>query len=198
MIMCVDDLSKAIQNLRDGSLVVYPTDTLYAMGADVFNKNAVEKVFKVKKRPFSVPLPVAVSDFEAMKDIAVVDDTVKCLVDFFLPGALTLLLKKKSCISDRLTSGSDKVAVRIPDNDIALRLLSDFGPITVTSANIHGDKTLGVINDIKMQFKSGDVAVYLDYGRLEDKASTIVDVSAGSVDIIREGVITKKQILEVI
>jgi L-threonylcarbamoyladenylate synthase len=195
---CKDDLSKAVQVLRKGSLIVYPTDTLYALGADVFNDNAVKQVFNVKKRPFSIPLPVAVSDFDMLKDIVFADDRVKSLVDFFLPGPLTLILKKKDCVSNLVTSDSDKVAVRIPGNEVALKLLSDFGPLTVTSANVHGEKTPGIIKDVKMQFKQGDIAVYLDYGQLEGKASTIVDVTSKNIKIIREGVISKDMILDVI
>ena len=196
--MCNRDLFKAIQGLRDGSIVVYPTDTLYALGADIFNEKAVKQVFEIKKRPMSVPLPVAVLDLDAMNEIALVNDKAKCLVDFFLPGPLTLILNKKSCVSDLITSGSDKVAVRIPDNYVALKLLSDFGPITVTSANAHGNKTPGIIKDIRMQFKQADVTVYMDYGRLQGQPSTIVDVTSGKVKIIREGAITKDQILDVI
>jgi L-threonylcarbamoyladenylate synthase len=192
------DLSKAIQGLHDGSLVVYPTDTLYALGADVFNEKAVKQVFRVKKRPLSIPLPVAVSGFDMLDEIAIVNDKARCLADVFLPGPLTLILRKKSCIPDLVTGGSDNVAVRVPGNDVALKLLSDFGPVTVTSANIHGDKTPGVIKDIRMQFKQGDVAVYLDYGRLYGQPSTIIDVTSEKMKIIREGVVSKEQILDVI
>ena len=196
--MCKGDLSKAICGLRDGSLVVYPTDTLYALGADIFNENAVKQVFKVKKRSFSIPLPVAVSSFDMLNDISFSDDRVRGLVDFFLPGPLTLILKKKDCVSSLVTGGSDKVAVRIPNNDIALELLEDFGPVTVTSANVHGEKTPGIINDVKMQFKQGDIAFYLDYGRLQGQPSTIVDVTTETVEIVRQGVISKDMILDVI
>ena len=196
--MCKGDLSKAVNGLRDGSLVVYPTDTLYALGADVFNDDAVRRVFKVKKRPFSVPLPVAVSSFDMLNGIAFSDDRVKCLFDSFLPGALTLILKKKDCVSSLVTSGSDTVAVRIPNNDVALKLIADFGPVTVTSANIHGEKTPGIINDVKMQFKQGDIAFYLDCGRLQGQPSTIVDVTSKNVEIVRSGAISKDMILDVI
>jgi tRNA threonylcarbamoyl adenosine modification protein (Sua5/YciO/YrdC/YwlC family) len=97
-----------------------------------------------------------------------------------------------------ITSSNDTVAVRIPDNDIALKLLSDFGPLTVTSANIHGKKTLGIINDIKMQFNQQTVPIYLDYGLLQGRPSTIVDLTSEDLKIIREGIITRDEILEVI
>ena len=198
MSMYNGDISKSIQSLRDGSVVVYPTETLYALGADIFNEKAVKHVFEIKKRPLSIPLPVAVSDFNMLDKIASVDDRARCLADFFLPGPLTLVLTKKNSVPGLVTSGSAKVAVRIPNNNVALELLSEFGPLTVTSANVHGNKTPGIIKDVRMQFKQGDVAVYLDYGRLNGQPSTIVDVTSEKVKIIREGLITKDKILDVI
>jgi len=192
------DLSEIFRLLHDGFLVVYPTDTLYALGADVFNIAAVEKVFKIKKRPLSVPLPIAVSSLDMMEDVAFVNDTVKHLASIFLPGSLTLILKKKNVVPDLVTSNTTSVAVRIPDNDIALKLISDFGPLTVTSANVHGDKTPGIIKDIRMQFKPDDVGYYLDFGKLEGKPSTIVDLSSETVKIVREGAISSDKILDVI
>ena len=192
------DLSKAIHWLQKGSLVVYPTDTLYALGADIFNEKALKQVFKIKKRPLSIPLPVAVSDFKMMKKIAIVNNTAKDLADIFLPGPLTLILKKKNCVPDLVTSGYNKVAVRIPNHDIALKLIEDFGPLTVTSANIHGKKNPEVINDIKMQLKQNVIIHYIKYGRLHGKPSTIVDLTTDDIEIIREGELTRDKILEVI
>jgi len=188
------DISKAISALKNGQVIVYPTDTLYGLGADIYNDIAVRKVFEIKKRPFNDPLSVAVSNIDELKNIAFIDDKAKSLIVKFLPGKLTLILKKKNVVSDLITGGLDKVAVRIPDNKIALELLSEFGPLTATSANIHGLKTPGIINDISMQFK-GDVAVYLDNGKLEDQASTIVDMTGEKVRIIRQGAIPEKEIL---
>jgi len=196
--MFEDDYSKAIQSLNKGSIIVYPTDTLYALGADIFNEKAVNQIFTIKKRPKSIPLPVAVSDFNSMGEISYVNDKVKKLVDFFLPGPLTLILKKRKCVSDLVTSGNNKLAVRIPDNDIALKILSDFGPLTVTSANIHGKKTPGIINEIRMQLNQKNISVYLDYGKLQGKPSTIVDITSENIRLIREGTITRDEILEVI
>ena len=189
------DISKAVKALSDSEIIVYPTDTLYGLGADIYNNEAVDKIFKIKKRPKSDPLSVAVSSFSEMEKIAIVDDKVKHLVDAFLPGKLTLILKKKSVIPDIITAGLDKVAVRIPNNEVALKLLSRFGPLTATSANIHGLETPGIISEINMQFK-GDVAVYLDDGCLNGKASTIVDVTSDKPIIIREGAVSKTEILD--
>ena len=192
------ELSKAIEALRKGDIVVYPTDTLYALGVDIYNKDAVKKVFEVKNRPLDNPLPVAVSNLVDIEKIAFVSDIARDLAEYFLPGPLTMILNKKSVILDVVTGGLDNVAVRIPDNDVALELLSRYGPITVTSANVHGKEVPDIISDIKMQFNSDDVAVYLDYGRLNGLPSTIVDMTAGKPRIVRDGAITKEEILDVI
>ena len=135
------DFSKAITALSNGEIVVYPTDTLYGLGADIYNNDAVKKIFKIKKRPLKIPLSIAVSDYKELEKIAYTNNKIKKLAESFLPGRLTLILHKKSCISDIVNSGLDKIAVRIPDNNFTLELLSNFGPITATSANIHGLKT---------------------------------------------------------
>jgi len=192
------DLSKAIAALANGEIIVYPTDTLYGLGADIYNANAVRKVFEIKKRPMSNPLSVAVSSFKELEKIAFTDDKTRRLAESFLPGKLTLILKKKDCISDVVTGGLDKVAVRIPDNEIALELLSNFGPLTATSANIHGRKTLGIISDISMQFEESDVSLYLDIGKLAGQPSTIVDMTGKRIEIVREGAIAKRDILDAI
>jgi L-threonylcarbamoyladenylate synthase len=191
------DLSKAISALKNGEVVVYPTDTLYGLGADIYNKDAVSKVFEIKKRSRNNPLSVAVFDLDELDKIAFVDDRVKQLVNAFLPGKLTLILNKKSSVPNYVTAGLDKIAVRIPDNLITLKLTKDFGPITATSANIHGEETPSIISKINMQFKE-KIAVYIDYGKLAGKPSTIVDVTSDEIQIIREGEISKKDILDLI
>ncbi len=192
-----NNLSDAIKALKNGEIIVYPTDTLYALGANIFNEDAVKKVFKIKKRPFTSPLPVAVSNFHEIDKIAYTNDVVKKVVERFLPGALTLILNKKDSVSNIITGGLGKIAVRIPKNDIALDLLSRSGPLTVTSANIHNEKTPYVIKDLKMQFNT-EISVYLDNGRLDAKPSTIIDMTSEKPVIVRDGPITKEEILDAI
>ena len=189
------DISKAVKALSDGKIVVYPTDTLYGIGADIYNEKAINQVFEIKKRLKTDPLSVAVSRFSEIEKIAFVDDKTKELAEVFLPGKLTIILNKKDVVPDFVTGGLDKIAIRIPDNKIALELLSKFGPLTATSANIHGEKTPGIINDIIMQFKD-NIAVYLDDGCFKGKSSTIVDATSKKFKIIREGAISKDKILD--
>jgi L-threonylcarbamoyladenylate synthase len=188
------DLTKVVSALKNGEVIVYPTDTLYGLGADIFNKSAVKNIFLIKKRSFNQPLSIAVSNIDDLKDVAFVDDRIIRIAERFLPGKLTLILKKKKVISDILTAGSDRIAVRIPNNNIALQILSVFGPLTCTSANIHGIPTPYKINDIRIQFKD-KINIYLDAGELKSKPSTIIDISNEKVMVLREGSIPSKKVL---
>jgi L-threonylcarbamoyladenylate synthase len=191
-------LSKAISALKSGDIIVYPTDTLYGLGADVFNDNAVKKVFEVKNRPFNLPISVAVSCVNDLEKIAIVDDKAKKIIDAFLPGRLTLILEKKKTISKIVSGGLDNIAIRIPDNVVALELLSNYGPLTCTSANIHGKDTPTVISDIRMQFKELDISVYINHGKLKGKPSTIVDLTGKKPSLVRQGAIEFEVILDAI
>jgi len=191
-------LSLALSALSNGEIIVYPTDTLYGLGADVFNKEAVRRVFEIKKRKFSLPISVAVSSLADLEKIAYVDSRTKKIVNTFLPGSLTLVLKKKKAIPDIVTGNLDNVAIRIPNNKIALELLSEFGPLTCTSANIHNQPTPSLISDINMQFKKGEISVLIDDGKLEGVPSTILDLKDEQPRILRKGTITESQILDAI
>jgi L-threonylcarbamoyladenylate synthase len=191
------DLSESIQALENGEVIVYPTDTLYGLGADIFNRNAVKKIFKIKKRPYSNPLSVAVASYHEIGKIAYTNAMIEKIFKRFLPGPLTILLKKKDIVPNIVTGGLENIAVRIPKNAIALDLLTQFGPLTATSANIHGIKTSHVINEIKMQF-SDTISKYIDNGRLDGNPSTIVDLTSKKPSILRHGKIKKKDILETI
>ena len=189
---------KSIKALSKGELIVYPTDTLYGIGADIFNIDAVKKVYHVKNRPFNSPLSVAVSCIDEIKDLAYVDEDVYLIAQKFLPGVLTLILKKKKIVPDIVTGNLGNIAIRIPDNKIALELLANYGPLTCTSANIHGKKTPALINEIAMQFKQSGIAFFIDDGKLKGKPSTIVDLTKQKPEIIRKGYISKQQIMDAI
>jgi L-threonylcarbamoyladenylate synthase len=195
--MSQNDFSRALKALKNGDVIIYPTDTLYALGADIFNEEAVKRVFEIKHRPFSVPLPVAVASKKAIEIIASLNENAHKIIDRFLPGTLTVLLKKKESVPMIVTSGSETIALRIPQQRIALRLLSEFGPLTVTSANLHHEKTPGVIKDILMQLQT-EVPVALDVGRLDAAPSTIVDLTMQTPRVVRKGIISEQELLDAI
>lgn len=192
-----NDFSAALKALKNGEPIIYPTDTLYALGADIYNETAVRNVYDIKQRPFSVPLPVAVPSIQAIETIAYMNDAAREISNKFLPGTLTIILKKKLSVPDIVTSGFDTIAVRIPNHTIALELLAQYGPLTVTSANLHNKKTPSMITDILMQLET-HIPICLDDGRHDAIPSTIVDLSTNIPRIVRKGLITEKELLDVI
>lgn len=137
-LMTGETIPAAVRVLNDGGLVIYPTETCYALGADATNPAAVLKVFKAKNRPLDQPLSVIVSSLEMIKEYAIVTREVERLINEFMPGPLTLIVKNKK-FPQALCGGGVTVGFRIPDNVIALELVKQFGkPIVATSANLHG------------------------------------------------------------
>jgi len=193
--MSEQNISFIAHHILKGGVALYPTDTLYALGSSIFDENAVRKVFEIKKRPFTEPLPVAVDSEAKLEEIVFLNDDAKRLIDAFLPGPLTIVLKKKD-VPDVVTAGKPTVAVRIPGNDKALKLLSETGPLTVTSANIHGKPVLGGVEEIRRQL--GVDLPAIDDGWLSGDPSTIVDLTADKPMVLREGIISKGRIMDVI
>ena len=186
-------LKKAIEGVTKGELIVYPTDTLYGLGADIFNASAVKKVYQVKKRPWDNPLPIMVSDRAMMEKIAYISPQAKRLIKKFLPGPLTIIVKKKNIVPDIIAK--EKIAIRIPKNNLALNLASSCGPLTATSANIHGGDDPITIDIAKKQIKK-KAYIYLDQGPLRGIPSTIVEPLNNTLKIHREGSIKKEELYE--
>tara|TARA_B100001964_G_scaffold245838_1_gene337483 strand:+ start:6005 stop:6616 length:612 start_codon:yes stop_codon:yes gene_type:complete len=187
------NLQKASDILKLGGMIIYPTDTLYALGGDALSEELIQKVFTAKNRPLSKPLPIAVSDIRMMEKFAKINNDVKKIADKFLPGAVTLILKKKKKLPESLTSGLNKVAVRIPGNKAAIELIRISGrPLITTSANFTGNPPPISIEEVPLEL-GADLA--LDHGVLGERVpSTIVDVT-GKPRIVREGKISNKKIL---
>lgn len=185
-----NDIRRAIDLLKKGELIVYPTDTLYGLGADIFNEEAVRKVYEVKKRPFNIPLPIALANIEEIEEYAFMNDLAYKLAERFLPGKITLILKKKRIIPDIISK--EKIGIRIPNNEIAIKIAKEM-PVTATSANLHGKKAPYEINIAKKQL-GNKIALYINAGKLSGIPSTIIDVSEGKIKIIREGAIKEEEI----
>ena len=133
-----DQIRTAIAAIKSGGTVVYPTETVYGLGADALSEDAVRKVYELKCRDLSNPLSLAVSSFEMLQTVTYVDAELLTILKELLPGPVTVLLRKRACVPDLLTAGSDVVGVRFPDNEMALRIIEETGPITATSANVSG------------------------------------------------------------
>ncbi len=195
-----DVIEEAAAALRRGGLVAFPTETVYGLGADVLNLEAVREVFRVKGRPADNPLIVHVSGTRQLDDIVdEIPDNGKRLGEAFWPGPLTLVMKRTILISDLVTAGLDTVAVRVPDHPVALALIRSFGEgIVGPSANLSGRPSPTTANHVYDDLRS-QVDIILDAGPTAiGLESTVVDVTVDPPAILRLGGLTRERIEEVI
>lgn len=181
----MDLINEAIDIMADGGIILYPTDTVYGLGANIFNNDAVEKIYEIKKRDQSKPLSVLVQNIESMELIAELDKSSREIINKWLPGPFTFILKKRNIVSPYV-SASSKVGVRIPDYKIATALASLF-PITTTSANLTNECTLSNPQDILKQI-GNDIDLVIDVRDLgKAKPSTVIDLSSSKPTLVRNG-----------
>lgn len=189
-----EQLQEVIEVLKAGDTIVYPTDTLYGLGVNPFDEDAVKRMYDIKKRPYDLPVSIAVLDISQIEAYVELTDIARHTTREFLPGPLTILLKKKDTSSLPIISSKNKLGVRILDHPVALPILEKFGPITSTSANLHKHDPPCDIDDALEQL--GDlVEIYIDSGKCRyGQESTVLDVSTDSPKIIRPGVISQERL----
>lgn len=193
-------IDHAVQILREGGVIIYPTETFYALGADAFNRNAVSSVFKLKGRRRDKTLPLIISDRKMLELLSVeINQTALKLMDAFWPGALTILFKVKKTFPEGIVSENNKIALRISSNPISTEIVVLLGrPITATSANLSGGKSPRTISEIPEELRRS-VEFIIDGGELGGwKGSTIVDSTVSPPQIIREGEIPTEKIFSVV
>ena len=196
----LENLSATIAALKRGHAIVFPTETLYGLGADALNEAAVEEVFQLKGRDRSNPFPVLVADQEMLHTlVAEIPTTAQRLMDRYWPGPLTLVLPGRRNIPKPLCNPLGGVAVRISSQAIATLLVKGLGrPLTATSANPSGKEPARTLQVAKNYF-ANRVDVFVDGGTLTSKSgSTVVEVKEDSVKVIREGEISAFEILQVL
>lgn len=194
-----EELKIVCNLIRNGELVIFPTETVYGIGANALDTLAVGKIFLAKGRPSDNPLIVHLADKRKINEVA--DDITEVeqeLIDNFMPGPFTLILKKKPIIPDVVTAGLDTVAVRIPNNIIAKGIITFSGvPIAAPSANISGRPSGTSIEDIRKELE-GKVSAIVDGGKTEiGIESTVVKVVDEIPVIIRPGKVTPEEIKKV-
>lgn len=182
-----EKIKAAVSVLKRAGTVVYPTDTVYGIGANIFDAEAVQKVYQVKKRSTLKPISTCVSKIEDIHKIAHMDEDTEKMIEKILPGPFTVILKKKDSVPSILTSGREKIGVRIPDSKVCMELASAF-PITTTSANISGEKIPESLDGILKQLDGG-VDLILDAGVCKHGIhSTVIDMT-DSPKIVRKGAV---------
>ncbi|MDY6893014.1 MAG: L-threonylcarbamoyladenylate synthase [Chloroflexota bacterium] len=192
-------LQLAIEILKRGGVIAFPTDTVYGLGADPYNEQAVERIFTIKNRPKNLRLPLLLADVSDLTNVASkVPEIAWQLAEHFLPGGLTLVLQKSPWIPNTLTAGSDTIAVRIPNNPIAIALIRGLGkPLIGTSANISGMPSAITADEVRDQLGE-EIDSIVDGGRCPGTIeSTVIDVSGDIPTIIREGAISLEEIVSI-
>jgi L-threonylcarbamoyladenylate synthase len=193
-----EGISEAASAVLRGELIVLPTDTVYGVGADAFSAAAVDALLTAKGRDRSMPVPVLVSS-QPMVDALVSDlpDVARALTERFWPGALTLVVRHTTHLAWDLGETRGTVAVRMPDHEIAVDVISRTGPLATSSANRSGHPPAATMLDARLQL-GATVAVYLDGGPSGDAiASSIIDVTGETPRVLRVGAIELDALREI-
>ena len=194
-----ENIIKVAKEINAGEIVAFPTETVYGLGGDALNSCAVKKIFQAKGRPQDNPLIVHIANISEINKIAVsIPNYAYLLAEKFMPGPLTLVLKKSKEVPDVVTAGGDTVAVRIPEHKIARRLIELSAPLAAPSANVskHVSPTTAehVYNDL-----NGKIKYILDGGDCSfGIESTVLDLTTEIPTILRPGAITSEMLCEVL
>ena len=191
-------VEKGISILRNGGIVAFPTDTVYGLGAWASHRQAVERVYQVKGRPYHMALPLLLAQVSQISEVAdPVPPVAWRLAERFLPGALTLVLCKSHAIPDIITGGGKTVAVRVPAHPVPVIIAQELGaPITGTSANLSGKPSPLTAEEVYSQI-GNRIDLVIDGGRCPGKESTLVDVTGEIPIVLREGAISRDELQQV-
>ena len=189
------DMQSAYQTVKDGGIVIFPTDTVYGIGCDPYNKNSVSLLYKIKKREKTKPFPVLGYSKKELEKIAVFNSLATKIAEKFWPGPLTMILNVKDADIQKSLELENKIAVRVPDNTCILSLLKECKVLVGTSANISDETSLIDPNDCETKISNYDLLI--DGGTITSKGeSTIVEIDGDKVKIVREGSVPEKEIYE--
>lgn len=186
----MNDLEKALLVLKKGGVIAHPTDTCYGVTCDVFNRDALLRLYELKEMPAEKPVSMMVASISEIEKYAVVNEKAQDLIKKFLPGALTIILPRKN-LPPFFNPGHETIGIRVPDNDFCMRLCEKFGkPLVTTSANISGQPSPYSVKEIEGQFADLKLKpdLIIDGGILfQNKPSTIVKITGDKVEILRQG-----------
>ena len=193
-------IAEAARIIRNGGVVVFPTRSLYGLGADAFNAKAVNRIFHIKQRPANKPILVLIKDKDELDRLAaLVPPAATAIMERFWPGRVSIVFQAKEGLSANLTAGTNKIGIRLPGHNIAYKLVKAAdGPITGTSANLSGSAGCFQINDLDEKIVDS-VDLILDAGPLKGGiGSTVVDVTGETPLILRQGELSRKDVFNVI
>ncbi|WKD60985.1 Threonylcarbamoyl-AMP synthase [Corynebacterium ciconiae DSM 44920] len=189
----------AAAEVAEGKLVVLPTDTLYGLGCDAFNNQAVSQLLATKRRGPDMPVPVLIGSWDTVRGLVhTYTDKAQRLVEAFWPGGLSIVIEQAPSLMWNLGDTRGTVMLRMPLHPVAIELLRTTGPMAVSSANISGQPPATTAQDAKQQLGSA-VSTYLDGGTCaKGEPSSIVDLSGNNTRLLREGAISAERIAEVL
>ncbi|MDD4623965.1 MAG: L-threonylcarbamoyladenylate synthase [Bacilli bacterium] len=198
--LSVENIDIIIDEIKSGNPVIIPTDTIYGIACDALNKKAVNKIYKIKKRDNNKPLTLNLNKKKDITKYAYITNKLeKEIIKKLMPGAITLLLKKKEYVVDLISKNSEYIGVRIPNNKIVKEIIKKINsPLVLKSVNISGEMPIIDLDDLNSEI-SNNIRYAIDVGIIDKGVeSTIVKVTNNKVEILREGKITKKQIEDIL
>lgn len=176
-------------------VIIFPTDTVYGIGASIYDKNSIDEIYRIKGRDFTKPLAVLCANLNQVESFAIVDDKIKLIARAFWPGGLTLILNTKE--EYYKFSKEKTIGVRIPNHKLALSLLEKYGPMKTTSVNRSGEIPLNDYGIIYNIYHDTVEDIYKNNERIEEVASTVIDMT-NDMKVIRNGSITLSDIVQVL
>lgn len=192
---CNDEgIRKSVEIIENGGVIIFPTDTVYGIGCNPYDANAVKKIYEIKSREKIKSLPVLVSSIEIVKQISIIDEFTEKIIKKYWPGPLTLILKLKDKNLKESLNLEDKIAVRIPNSLCTLKLLNKCNLLVGTSANVSGDSSFTDPQECMKNVKNYDI--FVDGGTITSKGeSTIIEIENEKIHVIREGALKKEDIV---
>lgn len=176
-------------------VIIFPTDTVYGIGCPIFDVEGIKKIYEIKHRSLDKPLACLCSSLEQIQNIAVVDEKIKKLIQTFMPGALTLILKSKPEVEQKI--GYKTIGVRIPDSVVAKNILEQNGPMLTTSVNESGMPPLNSYDEIVQSYGEIVKEIYPPLEPSSKQASTVIDITHSEPKMLREGCISLDELNKV-
>ena len=195
LVVSQSDIEKVVSSLNNDEVVSFPTETVYGIGVRYGSHKALDRLMEAKNRDYSKAITLMLNNKKDIETYAYINDQHCKIINKFMPGKITLILKRRESIDPYMTNGLDTIGIRIPDSDYVLDLIDRAGPLLVTSANISGSSNTTCTSDVLDQL-DGRISLVVD-GHTDSKvASTIIDMSKGALKILRLGDITREEIEE--
>lgn len=189
-------IESAYKIIQEGGIAIFPTDTVYGIGCDPYNKESVKKIYDIKSRDISKPFPVLAFSKDVAEKIVSFDEFTKKIVERFWPGPLTLILKLKDENLKKSLNLNDKIAIRVPNHKCTSDLLKKCNFLVGTSANISGQKSF---TNAEECFKSiQNFNIFIDGGSIQSETeSTIIEIENEKINILREGSVSKEELFRI-